>query len=398
MTHTLLKANVYRASILLLALILISLNLRPALTSVAPVIQSIVEDLSLSQANAGLITTIPVLLMGLLAPLAPRLAARWSQESVLKGAMAVLTVALLLRHFSQHSFALLLLSAVLAGTAIAIAGPLMSGFIKQHFARHMGFAIAIYSVSITIGAALAVALTLPIISTFGGEWHYGLSSWGWLALATFLLLIIFLPKSTSPKLDKSILKKLPLHSFKAWLLTGFFAAQAGVFYALATWMVAHFEHVDFSISRASIMASVFMGSGILGALIMPLIAARTAKRSLLIAAVTFITTLLILAITWLPQFNPLVLVSILGVTTSGTFALALALPVLETDTPHEASQLSSMMSSFGYIIGGVTPALVGIGKDITGSYEWSFTFLAALSFCMVVIALFLPNVSKNHAT
>jgi CP family cyanate transporter-like MFS transporter len=131
---------------------------------------------------------------------------------------------------------------------------------------------------------------------------------------------------------------------------------------------------------------------------MPLIAARTAKRSLLIAAVTFITTLLILAITWLPQFNPLVLVSILGVTTSGTFALALALPVLETDTPHEASQLSSMMSSFGYIIGGVTPALVGIGKDITGSYEWSFTFLAALSFCMVVIALFLPNVSKNHAT
>ncbi len=394
MIPLLLKANDFRASIFLLVLFLISINLRPALTSIAPVLERIVEDLSISRVSAGLIITIPVLLMGLLAPLAPVLARRWNQELVLTGTMALLVIAFCIRYFSRHSFTLLLISSLIAGSAIAIAGPLISGFIKQHFAKKTSLAIALYSISISFGAALAVALTSPIVEASNSHWEVGLAAWGVPALVALLVMLVLLPKSTPQQQSISNHQKLPLHSFRAWMITLLFAAQAGIFYALSTWLVAHYELIGFDSIKAGFFASVFMGSGVIGALVIPLIAARVSDRRKLMVCVTSITTLLLISITWQPQWQPIMVLSLLGISTSGTFCLALALPVLESDSPQEASQLSSMMSLFGYILGGVTPSLIGIGRDITLSFEWPFIFLTALSLSMVIISLFLPNNPK----
>lgn len=391
------NSTTLKASLFWLVLILISINLRPALTSIAPVMERIVEELSISRASAGLITTIPVLLMGLLAPLAPMLARKWGQETTLTATMAILTLAFLLRYFSGSSFIILLASAFIAGCAIAIAGPLMSGFIKQHFANNMSSAVAIYSVSISLGASMAVALTIPIIKMGGDTWHFGLAVWGALAALAFIVLVAFLPKSSNSASIVLNYEKVPLRSLKAWLLTLFFAAQAGIFYALSTWIVAHYEQVGFSTNQAGIFAGAFMASGMIGALVLPLLSTRVSDRRKLIAAVTMTSTLLLLSITWAPQWYPFVVLSLLGITTSGTFALALALPVLETDSPHAASQLSSMMSFFGYLLGGIMPSLIGIGRDITQSFAWPFTFLTLLSLSMVIIALFLPNATTKDS-
>lgn len=380
-----------RNSIFWLALILISLNLRPALTSIAPVMEVIVNDLSVSRANAELIMTIPVLLMGLLAPLSPLLARKFGQELILTATMAVLVIAFTLRFFSQSNFNLLLLSSFFTGCAIAIAGPLMSGFIKQHFSKNIGVAVALYSVCISLGASIAVAMTIPIIDYTGGGWEIGLSAWGFIALVTFFILILFLPKTKDKQALTSNHRKLPLHSFKAWLLTLFFSAQAGIFYAFSTWIVAHYEQVGFTNTYSSVLASAFMASGMIGALVIPIVASKLLNRRKLIVAVTMNSTLLILGIAWFPNLYPIFVVSALGICTSGTFALALALPVLESESPHKASQLSSMMSLFGYLLGGLTPSFIGISRDFTGDFSWPFTLLSVLSGCMVIIAFLLPN-------
>ena len=91
--HNVTGAQPARFGVLLLALVLATLNLRPALTSVAPLMERMIADLNLSGAIAGLVTTIPVLLMGLLAPLAPTLARRWTQERVLAGTLLLLGLA-----------------------------------------------------------------------------------------------------------------------------------------------------------------------------------------------------------------------------------------------------------------------------------------------------------------
>ena len=100
---------------LLLGMFLVGLNLRPALSSVAPVLGSIRDGLGLSAAAAGVLTTLPVLCLGLFAPLAPRLARRWGAERVILGALLALAVALLLRASGQ--IATLYAGTVLAGAA-----------------------------------------------------------------------------------------------------------------------------------------------------------------------------------------------------------------------------------------------------------------------------------------
>ncbi len=77
-THPILQ----RPWLLLLGLILVALNLRPALSSMAPMLSEISKTLGLSAAQAGLLTTLPVLCLGLFAPLAPVLARRfWGRAS-----------------------------------------------------------------------------------------------------------------------------------------------------------------------------------------------------------------------------------------------------------------------------------------------------------------------------
>jgi CP family cyanate transporter-like MFS transporter len=376
---------------LLLALALIAMNLRPALTSVAPLMERIVADLELSRATAGLVTTIPVILMGLMAPLAPTLARRWTQERVLAGTMALLAASLLLRGFSEQGVVWLLCSAFGAGVSIAIAGPLMSGFIKQHFSRYMGAVIAVYSVGITLGAAIAVAATLPLATVLGDRWDLALASWALLAILALVMWCLLVPLPAQRPDNKDQTERLPFRSGQAWLLTLMFACQSGVFYALSTWLVAHYEQVGFPVLQASGYASLFMLFGIVGAFLLPLAATKVKDRRWLIIAVNVTSTVMILLIAWFPSDLPWLVSSVVGATTAGTFALVLALPVLETNNPRQAASLTAMMLSAGYLLAGMVPSLIGIGRDLTASYELPFTLLAGLGVMIVILSMMLRS-------
>src|SRR3954454_23752182 len=65
-------------SALLVGLFIAALSLRPQLVGAAPLIPQIQDELGLSHAQAGLLGTIPVLCMGLLAVLGPIAASRMS--------------------------------------------------------------------------------------------------------------------------------------------------------------------------------------------------------------------------------------------------------------------------------------------------------------------------------
>ena len=88
---------VRRPWLLLLGLILVALNLRPALSSMAPLLSDVSKSLGLSAAQAGLLTTLPVLCLGLFAPLAPLLARRFGAERVVLGILLMLAGGIILR-------------------------------------------------------------------------------------------------------------------------------------------------------------------------------------------------------------------------------------------------------------------------------------------------------------
>lgn len=78
-------------------LVLVALNLRPALSSLAPVMGDVVRDAGLSSGQAGLLTTSPVLCLGLFGVIAPRLAQRFGTERTIFFTLLVLGFGVALR-------------------------------------------------------------------------------------------------------------------------------------------------------------------------------------------------------------------------------------------------------------------------------------------------------------
>lgn len=365
-----------------IALILVSLNLRPALTSIAPLIELIVADTGLSRAAVGLITTLPVLLMGIMAGVSPWLAARFGLERCISAALAILTVSLALRVWA-NSPVVLLLTAVGIGIGIAISGTLMAGFIKQRFSQRLNTAMPIYTLSITLGAAFGLVFTVPLLAVLA-DWRWTMAIWSLPVLLAWCLWQPLLSKKVQHV--RTTAPKLPLGSVKAWLLTLIFALQNGIFYSLTTWLVARYEEAGASLVQASSYASVFMFTGLVGAFLAPVLLGRVRRTYQLLMAINLMICLSLVCIAVWPLQLPWLICSFLGMALTGMFALALTLPIQQTATPLQAASLTSMMLTFGFCIGSFAPSLVGIARDSSGSYVLAFSGLAVVSAVMVVLS------------
>ncbi|MCQ4287938.1 MFS transporter [Pseudomonas stutzeri] len=367
----------------MLALVLAAINLRPGITSFAPLIERIAEELNLSRGLISLTTALPVLLMGLLAPLAPRLAMRFGLERTIALCLGVIGVALVLRLFGE-SAAVLIGTAAMVGAGIAVAGPLLSGFIKRHFLDRMGKTAAFYSLSMAVGGTIGVVLTAPATQLLDQRWTLGLSLW---AIPAVLALALWWRLPSQPEAAVERQAGLPWSEPRAWLVSIYFALQAGLFYALATWLVARYHEAGFSVLQSNAFFSGFMLIGLPSSFAMPWLAQRFGNRHLLMSGCGLLATVCLLIIAWVPQVQPLVVCMLLGVALNGTFSMSLVLPMYEASTPLAVSRLTAMMLCTGYCLACFTPVLTGLGRDLAGDYRWPFLVLAGMSAVMCVLAL-----------
>lgn len=367
----------------MLALVLAAINLRPGITSFAPLIERIAAELSLSRSLISLTTALPVLLMGLLAPLAPRLAVRFGLERTISLCLGLIGLALVLRLLGE-SAAVLIGTAAMVGAGIAVAGPLLSGFIKRYFLDRVGKTAAFYSLSMAVGGTIGVVLTAPATHWLGERWTWGLALW---AIPAVLALAVWWRLPNQPEAAREQRAGLPWGEPRAWLVSIYFALQAGLFYALATWLVARYHEAGFSLLQSNAFFSGFMLIGLPSAFAMPWLAQRFGKRHLLMACCGVLATACLLVIAWVPQAQPLVVCMLLGVALNGTFSMSLVLPMYEASTPLAVSRLTAMMLCTGYCLACFTPVLTGLGRDIAGDYREPFLVLASMAAVMSVLAL-----------
>jgi len=379
--------------VLLAALLLAAVNLRPAITSLSPVIERIAEELTLSRAFISLSTALPVLCMGLLAPLAPRLALRFGLVRTVFCCLLLIALALMVR-LTAHIPAVLIGTALLAGAAIAVAGPLLSGFIKQHFAWQNGGILAAFSFAMALGGASGAVLGVPVTHLLGNDWALGLAFW---ALPALLAVLLWWRLPNHPTEASEQGGKLPWRSARAWLITGFFALQAGLFYALATWLLARYLEVGFSDLHAHFLFDAFMLVSLPSAWILPWLAQRLNAHYPLLLLSALCSLVCLVAITLFPLLWPELFALLLGFGLAGSFALSLVLPLFEAHSPLAVSQLSAMMLCAGYSLGSLTPIALGAGRDLFANYQMPFLLLCAfaLLLCLLAFALQIKN-PKTH--
>lgn len=366
----------------LAALFLAALNLRPIITSVASMMSMIQSDLGVSALTASLLTTLPVLCMGVFAPVATKLSRRFGLERTLFFSIFLITIATGLRGTSQ-TVTILLMTAFAGGVGISFAGPLLSSFIKKYFPKSPGI-VSVYSISMTVGAALASGLTIPIYLRSEHNLPLALSCWAVLGVIA-LILWLGLARQNQQADHADVPLRLPLRNKKAIQFTLFFGFMSSMFYSLTAWISPIALDFGNSPQYAAMLLTIFTLIQIPVALLVPAIVNRLGKPKLFLILCS-LSELIGLIFLLLPM-PILPAVIFLGIGAGGLFPLALMLPIIETRTPEEAGTWSAMSQMGGYIMGGFGPFLIGLIFDISGHFQAAIVAMLAIVMLMIGVQL-----------
>ncbi|MCF5720810.1 CynX/NimT family MFS transporter [Pseudomonas syringae] len=356
---------VSRPWLLLLGLVLVALNLRPALSSLSPLLNDVSTSLGLSAAKAGLLTTLPVLCLGLFAPTAPILARRFGAERVVLGILLTLAAGILLR--SAFGEVGLFAGSLIAGASIGIIGVLLPGIVKRDFAKQAGTMTGVYTMALCLGAALAAGATVPISQYFGDSWNIGLGFW----VAPALLAALFwLPQVGQKQGAHRVAYRVKglLRDPLAWQVTLYMGLQSSLAYIVFGWVPSILISRGLSPTEAGLALSGSIIVQLLSALTAPWLATRGRDQRLAIVVVMLLTLGGLFGCLYAPIDGLWGWAILLGLGQGGTFSLALTLIVLRSRDSHVAANLSSMAQGIGYTLASIGPLAVGVLHDWTGGW------------------------------
>jgi MFS transporter, CP family, cyanate transporter len=373
------------ALLLVGAIVLVSLNLRSAITTVGPLIGDIRSDLGLSGTAVGLLAAAPLVAFGLVSPLGPRLAARYGIERSLLGCMLVLAAALAVRPLPP--VALLFLGTFAAGCGIAIANVLLPALVKRRFGERATFMTGIYSVALGTGAALGAGLAVPSEQWLGGSWRGALALWTAPAL---LAAVVWLPQLRRAPTRASAAPRGRInlwHDPIARNVTGFMAIQSVLFYSMVAWLPEIYRHHGLSKGSAGALLSLALTVGIPLGFVVAAAAARLGDQRPIAAVAVALTTAGWLGVLLAPTAAPSAWVALLGLGFGAGFTLVLALMVLRAADASHAAELSGMAQSVGYTLAAVGPVAIGALHDLTGGWTVPLVALVAGALLELVVAL-----------
>lgn len=376
--------------LMVLAILLVSFNLRPAISSIGPLLDTIRTDLNLTSSQVSLLTSVPVFCMGLFAPLA----VSFNKKLGLKRSIAILVAAIgvftLLRGILP-TYPVLLISAFFIGMSIAIISPLLSAMIKRNFPTRTASLIGVYSFGMGVGATLAAGLT-GVIYSFAG-WPIALASWGLLSIVAILvwLRVNEPPAEISEVPVEGVGMVSPLKNKRAWYMLAFFGLQSSLFFSTVTWLAPIAIDKGLSIVLAGGVLTVVSIVGIMGNLTLPFLLDRWPSRHLWILVSIFSGVLGVLMLMFAGTQFIWVAAFFLGITLGGLFPLALLMPLDENSSADDVNSWTAMIQSGGYIISAVTPFSIGLLYDRYENHMISLALFLVFLGLLLVFAFLLNN-------
>ena len=375
-----------RGLLLVLGIVLLAANLRPALTGVAPLIGEIRADTGISNGTAGLLTTLPLLAFALLSPVAPRAARRFGMERMLLVGLLVLAAGILLRW--MEAVAALFLGTAILGAAIAIGNVLLPGLVKREFPERAGLMTSVYTTSLGISAALAAGVSVPLAQLDGIGWRGALAVW---ALPAFLACVAWLPQlgredrptdaPSSPGIKD--LWRSPL----AWQVTLFMGLQSLAYYVTLTWLPEILQEDGMGAARAGWMLGLSQAVAVVAMFIAPVIAGRRRSQRGVVAVAAGVSGAGALGLLVAGSAASTLWVVLLGLGQGASFSLALTFFALRAPDHAHAAALSGMAQSVGYLLAAAGPFLFGVLRDATGAWKVPLASLLAITACLLIAGL-----------
>ncbi len=363
--------------LLVLGLVLASLNLRPALAGISPVLEEIMADLGLSAAQGGAITTVMVVCLGVLSPLAPPLARRFGLDRTLLAGLLILAVGVVLR--SAGGVPLLYVGAAVAGTAIAIMNVVMPGVVKQHFPARIGLFTGVYVSGLVLGATTASGLMVPLEHATGYGWREVTAM---AAIPAVTAALLWLPQALRrPVRQDSAPRSLPtlLRNRVTWAVTFYMGLQSLTFYIMLAWLPTIFRDAGLPADQAGYLLGLTNLAQMAATLTVAPHAGRAGSQVPHVVLATVLTVAGYAGVLVAPATVPWLWMILLGLGQGASIALALLIITIRAPDPASVTALSAFAQSVGYLLAALGPFLVGVLRQASGG--WTVPLLAGLGAC-----------------
>ena len=369
---------------------LVGINLRTVILSVPPALPALHHALRLSYSTAGLLTSLPVLIMALGAIPGAYLVSRVGARQAVTYGLALLAAGAALRGAFSNVAALFIFTVVLS-LGIAVSQPAVPSLVQAWLPGRIGRGIAIYTNGIFVGEVIAATVTLPfLINPLG--WQGALAAW---AVPVGIGLVLWL--AYTPATDVG--RQTGGQWFPDWrsgrvLRIGLLMGTASiVYFGMNTWipdtLEARHAHKLIPVTLGVLNAMQLPVSLLLALAADAMVGRRWPFLLAGLGAVVGVTGYIFAPVETAPFWAGLA-----GAGASMAFILNLGLPALMS--PSEVARTTGLMLTLGYGAAFFGPALGGFAWDWSGQFRLALLPMALGALAMVGLGATLPRLSVSR--
>ncbi|WP_322406444.1 CynX/NimT family MFS transporter [Idiomarina sp. PL1-037] len=366
----------------LLVLVLLGLNLRPLLTSVGPLTDELQTITGLSFSQVSLLTTLPILMIGLMALFAGRVTTALGYRQGIGLGLLILCAGFTARLFEPTSTSMIT-SALVGGVGIALLHIVIPELTKQQYLNRLGMVTGLWSAALMGGAALGAVAT-PWAANLLPERFQALGSWS--LLAAIVLIIWYLPFNRTPVASippRHLL--LRSHRYpRAWLLGIYFALVNAGYAGFIAWIAPFYGEFGWPAQKAGNLLALFSLVQVIGALLLPALS-RTQDRRLWLTIAVLIQMTGFAGLSWFPTEAPWLWSALCGFGLGGAFPLCIVMALDHIDNPVQAGRLVSFMQGIGFMFASLMPLLTGWFRDVSGNYSLGWQLHIIVGILIVLI-------------
>ena len=360
--------------IIVLGVVLVATSMRPALTSVGPVLDRIGLDTGLPATGLGLLAAVPLLAFAAVSPLVHRVTVRWGIDRTLLTALVLLAAGVGLRSIAGPVW--LWGGTMIIGTAIAVINVLLPAVVKRDFPGQVPRITASYSAVMNGTAAIASGVSVPLAELLPADWRGALVIWSGPALIAaiaWLLRMRTLRRRTAlePAVDVPPPPVGPertmWRSALAWQVTLTMGLQSTIFYILVTWLPSIEASHGLPPTVAGLHLLILQVAGMVAGWTIGSTLSRWRDQraiGVIIAAGMIIAMVGILV----APAAMVLWVILAGMCSGSSIMLVLTLIGLRTRTATQTTRLSGMAQSVGYLMAAGGPIAGGWLHSLTGDW------------------------------
>ncbi|ATM00460.1 MFS transporter [Aeromonas sp. CA23] len=369
---------------LLVLVILIGLNLRPFLTAIGPLAQTIDNHLGLGMDTLAWLTLLPLWLIGVGVLITPGLRRLTGPSQLLGAALLLLGMGNAMR-FDAQSGALLIASAALCGLGSALVQGVLPGLIKQSFAQKVPLVMGIFSACMMGGGALGASLTPQLAASL--DWSRALALWSLPVLLAMVWLIwrVRLPGATAVAIPHGEQRLIALP--RSWLLIGCFGIINSGYGIVVAWLAPAYMAQGWSAQQGGELVAWLALAQTASGLGLPLLAARNTDRRPWMG-LAIVMQLAGFGGLWLaPQAAPILWCMLCGAGLGGSFSLIMVIALDHLPDPRRAGTLSALMQGFGFMLASTGPWVAArlhhLSGDFAAAWQWQLGGLVLMSLLVL---------------